>query len=110
MQESETDVRDDTKICRCKDSGDATTWEKKKKMKSEADMDSLCQSTAIGTITYEVHDRNGWMRTCVCRSDPIIKLERRGDIMDSETDFLIGYACHIYILLKESWFRAMRNF
>ena len=38
------------------------TWEKKKR-KTEAEMDGLCQPMrAIGTTKDEVHDRTGWGR------------------------------------------------
>ena len=48
VQESETEVvwtHEETRprICRKKDSGDGTTWEKKEG-KTEAEMDGLCQS------------------------------------------------------------------
>ena len=68
MQESKTEVVWSRKemrprIRRKKDSGDGTTWEKKKR-KTEAEMDGQCQPDirAIATTKYEVHDITGCRR------------------------------------------------
>ena len=49
MQESESEVvstREETRpgIRRKEDSGDGTTWEKKKKRKTKSELDGLCQT------------------------------------------------------------------
>ena len=65
MQESKTDVvrpRKEmrTRIRRKKDSGDGTTWEKKKR-KTERWMGCVNRDMiAIGTTKDEVYDRTGW--------------------------------------------------
>ena len=51
------------RIRRKKDSGDGTTWEKKKR-KTEAMMDGLCQPKheSYRDNKDEVHDNTGWRR------------------------------------------------
>ena len=79
VQESETEVvwtREETRprIRRKKDSGDDTTWEKKKKTKTEARirwMDCANRDMrAIGTTSDEVHERTGWRRIVSAAATP----------------------------------------
>ena len=79
MQESKTEVvwtckEARPRLRRKKYSGDGTTWEKKKR-KTEAEMDGLCQVVnrdvrAIGTTQDEVHDRTGWRKIVSAAATP----------------------------------------
>ena len=71
------------RIRRKKDSRDGTTWEKKKR-KTEAEMDGLCQPR------HESHRNDNWLETnCVCSSDPTTKLER----LEEEESKIISLDC-----------------
>ena len=82
VQESKTEVvwpRKETRtgIRQKKDSGDGTTWEKKKR-KTEAEMDGLCQSRHESHRNDErLSPWQNWLEeNCVCRSDPTAKWEQ----------------------------------
>ena len=57
------------RICRKKDSGHGTTWEKKAR-KTEAEMDGLCQPGHESHQNDEVHDRTGWRRIVSAPATP----------------------------------------
>ena len=113
VQESKTDVVGSRRearprIRRMKDSEDGNTWEKKKR-KTEAEMDGLCQPRHESHLNDERWSpwQNWLEENCVCRSNPTTKWERleeeeRLDNCPSPRQFALG-SVGGGLLFKSRW-------